>query len=58
MIWYVQNKKLILDSTIIFTKAFHLLLFDVNFNSNSYLFEQNKDYVFRQIHTFHLILKY
>nr|YP_010342973.1 NADH dehydrogenase subunit B [Justicia procumbens]YP_010342989.1 NADH dehydrogenase subunit B [Justicia procumbens]UOA66204.1 NADH dehydrogenase subunit B [Justicia procumbens]UOA66220.1 NADH dehydrogenase subunit B [Justicia procumbens]WGV34845.1 NADH-plastoquinone oxidoreductase subunit 2 [Justicia procumbens]WGV34860.1 NADH-plastoquinone oxidoreductase subunit 2 [Justicia procumbens] len=28
MIWHVQNEKFILDSTRIFMKAFHLLLFD------------------------------
>lgn len=28
MIWYVQNENFILDSTRIFMKAFHLLLFD------------------------------
>nr|QIJ46160.1 NADH-plastoquinone oxidoreductase subunit 2 [Rudbeckia laciniata var. laciniata]QIJ46167.1 NADH-plastoquinone oxidoreductase subunit 2 [Rudbeckia laciniata var. laciniata] len=28
MIWHVQNENFILDSTIIFMKAFHLLLFD------------------------------
>ncbi|WOH03920.1 hypothetical protein DCAR_0623323 [Daucus carota subsp. sativus] len=28
MIWHVQNENFILDSTRIFMKAFHLLLFD------------------------------
>nr|YP_009994168.1 NADH dehydrogenase subunit 2 [Syzygium malaccense]YP_009994183.1 NADH dehydrogenase subunit 2 [Syzygium malaccense]YP_010992234.1 NADH-plastoquinone oxidoreductase subunit 2 [Syzygium garcinioides]YP_010992250.1 NADH-plastoquinone oxidoreductase subunit 2 [Syzygium garcinioides]YP_010992404.1 NADH-plastoquinone oxidoreductase subunit 2 [Syzygium pachycladum]YP_010992420.1 NADH-plastoquinone oxidoreductase subunit 2 [Syzygium pachycladum]YP_010992659.1 NADH-plastoquinone oxidoreductase subu len=31
MIWHVQNENLILDSTRIFMKAFHLLLFDGSF---------------------------
>ncbi|KAL5573229.1 hypothetical protein UlMin_022826 [Ulmus minor] len=31
MIWHVQNKNFILDSTRIFMKAFHLLLFDGSF---------------------------
>ncbi|KAL5545338.1 hypothetical protein UlMin_009122 [Ulmus minor] len=31
MIWHVQNENFILDSTIIFMKAFHLLLFDGSF---------------------------
>nr|YP_009935409.1 NADH-plastoquinone oxidoreductase subunit 2 [Primula oreodoxa]YP_009935424.1 NADH-plastoquinone oxidoreductase subunit 2 [Primula oreodoxa]YP_010181683.1 NADH-plastoquinone oxidoreductase subunit 2 [Primula dumicola]YP_010181698.1 NADH-plastoquinone oxidoreductase subunit 2 [Primula dumicola]QNS25671.1 NADH-plastoquinone oxidoreductase subunit 2 [Primula oreodoxa]QNS25686.1 NADH-plastoquinone oxidoreductase subunit 2 [Primula oreodoxa]QVD43371.1 NADH-plastoquinone oxidoreductase subunit 2 len=31
MIWHVQNENFILDSTRIFMKAFHLLLFDGNF---------------------------
>nr|YP_010727103.1 NADH dehydrogenase subunit B [Filipendula vestita]YP_010727117.1 NADH dehydrogenase subunit B [Filipendula vestita]AQU14101.1 NADH-plastoquinone oxidoreductase subunit 2 [Filipendula vestita]WDZ66644.1 NADH dehydrogenase subunit B [Filipendula vestita]WDZ66645.1 NADH dehydrogenase subunit B [Filipendula vestita] len=31
MIWHVQNENFILDSTRIFMKAFHLLLFDVSF---------------------------
>nr|UCS41158.1 NADH-plastoquinone oxidoreductase subunit 2 [Astragalus tephrodes var. chloridae] len=31
MIWHVQNDNLILDSTRIFMKAFHLLLFDGSF---------------------------
>nr|QJS33457.1 NADH dehydrogenase subunit 2 [Wenchengia alternifolia]QJS33473.1 NADH dehydrogenase subunit 2 [Wenchengia alternifolia]URQ22159.1 NADH dehydrogenase subunit 2 [Wenchengia alternifolia]URQ22160.1 NADH dehydrogenase subunit 2 [Wenchengia alternifolia]URQ22246.1 NADH dehydrogenase subunit 2 [Wenchengia alternifolia] len=30
MIWHVQNENFILDSTRIFMKAFHLLLFDVS----------------------------
>nr|YP_010640632.1 NADH-plastoquinone oxidoreductase subunit 2 [Saxifraga montanella]YP_010640647.1 NADH-plastoquinone oxidoreductase subunit 2 [Saxifraga montanella]WBQ53699.1 NADH-plastoquinone oxidoreductase subunit 2 [Saxifraga montanella]WBQ53714.1 NADH-plastoquinone oxidoreductase subunit 2 [Saxifraga montanella] len=31
MTWHVQNENFILDSTIIFMKAFHLLLFDGSF---------------------------
>jgi len=31
MIWHVQNENFILDSTRIFMKAFHLLLFDGSF---------------------------
>ncbi|KAI5016408.1 hypothetical protein ZWY2020_006259 [Hordeum vulgare] len=31
MIWHVQNENFILDSTRIFMKAFHLLLFNGSF---------------------------
>ncbi|KAK8356190.1 hypothetical protein V6Z11_A05G340300, partial [Gossypium hirsutum] len=37
MIWHVQNENFILDSTRIFMKAFHLLLFDGSFIFPEYI---------------------
>ncbi|VAI02478.1 unnamed protein product [Triticum turgidum subsp. durum] len=37
MIWHVQNENFILDSTRIFMKAFHLLLFNGSFIFPKYI---------------------